>query len=325
MNVFVTGATGYIGQHVVALLAARGDAVRALVRAEGAALPPGVEGIRGDLSDETSLARGAEGCAAAVHLAAMVSFRPADAERLLAVNAEGTRRFLAAARRAGVRRAVVASSACTVGLSRHPEDVLDEESPLDERLLAHNVYLRSKVLAERHARDAAAAGFHVSIVNPTTVYGPGDARLNSGTLVLGVARRAWLPSPPGGSNVVDVSDVAEGIVAALARGAAGRRYILGGENLPFRRILETIAVAVGRRPVFVPLPRWGRLPAGLAMRLAARVSGNRLLTPQIIEDTFLFKYFSSARAARELGWRAKRPFAETAAAAWRYYQEVGLA
>ena len=171
----------------------------------------------------------------------------------------------------------------------------------------------------------AARDQNVVIVNPTTVYGPGDWSLNSGTLVLQVAHSRVLPVPPGGSNVVDVDDVVSGILAAGEGGQSGRRYVLGGANLTFGAIVSTIAGVVGRRPLRVPLPRWMRGPMAAVAWLGSRLAGGRFLTPQIISDLFAFKYYSSARAREELGWEAHCPFREAVERAWVFYREAGLA
>ncbi len=316
MNVFVTGATGFIGRRLVRRLVDDGHSVRVLVRGVADGLPSAVETVRGDLLDD-SLGGAGEGCERLYHLAALVTFDSRLRADLLAVNGEGTVRLLAAAERWGVERTVVVSSACTLGLSDAAERVLDESSPLDPRLAARNPYLESKLAAERAARGAV-------VVNPTTCYGPGDRSLNSGTLVKKVAEGSVLPVPPGGSNVVDVDDVVEGILLAGDRGRVGERYVLGGSNLAFAEIMETIAEAVGRRPRWVPVPRASRPLFGAAAWMLGKLTGSRFLTPQIVEDLFAFKYYSSDKARRELGYAPRFTFAESVGRAWKFYTENGL-
>lgn len=325
MRAFVTGATGFIGRRLVDRLNQAGDDVTALVRSDAQELPGRAVAVVGRLEDgPDKLAVAMAGCDALFHLAAMVTFDPRRLPELLRVNAEGTRTVLSAAAKAGVARTVLVSSACTMGLSLRAADVLDEESPLDPRLEQRNPYMRSKRLAEEYAAEAARAGQWVATVNPTTVFGPGDRSLNSGTIVRQVAQAAAMPAPPGGSNVIDVDDVVDGILAAAERGRPGRRYILGGDNLPFREIIERIASVIGRRPLLVPLPRNARLPMTAAAWLVQRATGSRLITPQIVSDTFAYKFYSSRRAEAELGWRAKRSFTSTLAAAWDYYRRENL-
>lgn len=325
MRAFVTGATGYLGRRLVAALLRDGCDVAALVRRDGHGLPAAVRTCRGSLEGEIdSFAQMLRGRTVLFHLGAKISFDPAARRDLLRVNGEGTRRILAAAREAGVQRCIVVSSACTIGLSHDPDDVLDETSPTDPRLERRNPYLHSKRLAEDVAVTAAAKGQHVVIVNPTTVFGPGDRSLNAGTLVRQVATARVVPVPPGGSNVVDCDDVIDGILAASRRGVSGRRYILGGANLRFDEILRHIAEVIGRRPLFIPLPRAARLPMAAAAWCVQRAVASQLITPQIVSDTFAYKFYSSRRAEQELGWRARRGFARTLAAAWDYYTREGL-
>ena len=325
MRVFVTGATGFIGGRLVEHLTCAGHEVTALVRSEASGLPDSVAIVRGRLEDDVdTLGRAMCGHDVLFHLAACISFDPRRLPELLRVNAEGTDRVLAAARRGSVSRTVVVSSACTIGLAGRADCVLDEETPFDSRLADRNPYLRSKHVCEQHAVTAARAGQWVSIVNPTTVFGAGDRSLNSGTLVHKTATSRVMPVPPGGSNVVDVDDVAAGIAAAAERGRSGVRYILGGDNLRFSQIVDRIAAVVGRRPRLIRLGSAMRLPMSAAAWVVQRLTGSDLITPQIIADTFAFKFYSSDRARTELGWEARCDFGTSVSAAWDYYQRHGL-
>jgi dihydroflavonol-4-reductase len=325
MHAFVTGASGFIGRRLVEQLARQGHLVTALLHRDAQELPAGVRTVKAALEDGPGkLAEAMAGHDVVFHLAAQVSFDPRRLPDLLRVNGEGTRTVLTAARQAGAARTVVVSSACTIGLSDRADRVLDEETPFEPRLEARNPYLRSKRVAEAYAADAARAGQWVTVVNPTTVFGPGDRSLNSGTLVRQVAESPAVPVPSGGSNVVDVDDVVNGIVAAAQHGRPGRRYILGGVNLLFREIVDRIVAVMGRRPVLVPLPAAARWPMMTAAWLVQRVMNSRLITPQIISDTFAYKFYSCRRAEAELGWRATRDFTTTLAAAWEYYRHEGL-
>ncbi|HVP12471.1 MAG TPA: NAD-dependent epimerase/dehydratase family protein [Phycisphaerae bacterium] len=325
MHAFVTGASGFIGRRLVQQLVRQGHRVTALLHRDAQELPTAVATVRSALEDGPGrLAEAMAGHDTVFHLAAQVSFDPRKLPELLRVNGEGTQAVLAAAREAGVARTVVVSSACTIGLSDRADRVLDEDVPFELRLETRNPYLQSKRVTEAYAVEAAQRGQWVTIVNPSTVFGPGDRSLNSGTLVRQVALSPAVPVPPGGSNVVDVDDVADGIVAASLRGQPGRRYILGGVNLRFREIVDRIAGVIGRRPILIPLPSAARYPMTLAAWLVQRVTGSRLITPQIINDTFAFKFYSSHRAEAELGWQAKRDFTATVAAAWEYYRHENL-
>ena len=324
VKVFVTGATGFIGRRLVERLHREGSEVIALVRNECHGLPQGVRATRGDVRVPDSLGECGLGCDRLYHLAAIITFDPRRRDELLRVNGQGTASVLSLARHWNVRRTVIVSSACTVGLSYAKDHVLDEESPLAAGLAESNPYLESKLATERAAL-AAARDQAVVVVNPTTMYGPGDWTLNSGTLLLKIARSKVMPIPPGGGNVVDVDDVVEGILAAGERGQSGHRYVLGGENLSFAQIFHTIAEVVHHQPLFVPLPRWMRGPTATAAWAAGRVIGSRFLTPQIVGDLFAFKYYSSRRAKQELRWASQFSFRQSVERAWEFYRQEGLA
>lgn len=324
MKVLITGATGFIGRRLAARLQRDGVEVIALVRDSQHGLPEGVRPVYGDILSPESLADYGQGCDRLFHLAALITFDPRKRRELIKVNSEGTAFILEAARRWKVKRSVVLSSACTIGLSYTPHHIMAEDSPLPEGLIEANPYMESKILAEREAISAAREQ-EVVVVNPTTVYGPGDWRLNSGSLVLMIAGSVVLPVPPGGGNVVDVDDVVEGIVAAGERGKSGHRYIIGAENLKFQQIFKIIAKAVGRSPVRIPIPGCMRMPVSVVAGLAGQMFGGRFLTPQIVSDLFAFKFYSSARAQQELGWSPRYTFQESVERAWAFYCQKGLA
>jgi dihydroflavonol-4-reductase len=177
---------------------------------------------------------------------------------------------------------------------------------------------------ESIARSFALGGLDVVVVCPTTVYGPGDRTLNSGTLIGRIARGGVIPVPPGGCNVVDVRDVASGVVAALRRGRSGERYVLGGWNLTFREVFRTVASVTAASPLLVPIPAAARQPAMLAARLLQLVRDNPLLAPDLIGNLFGYKHACSDKARGELGWTAARPFRRSVEDAWTFYRREGL-
>jgi dihydroflavonol-4-reductase len=323
VKAIVTGATGFIGRRLVGRLREEGTEVVAVVRTDRHGLPEGVQTVCGDILSPESLKDIRGEYDYLYHLAAMITFDAKKREDLIRVNGQGTLNILEAAKRWSVRRSVVVSSACTMGLSYSQDHVLDEEAPVVQKLVKANPYMESKLVAEKEAAYAAEDQT-VVIVNPTTAYGPGDWTLNSGTMVTKIARSAVVPIPPGGSNVVDVDDVVQGILLAGERGQSGHRYILGGENLSFAQIFFTITSVVGRRPLMVYLPRWMRKPMSVSAWVAGWVVGSRFLTPQIIGDMFAFKYYSSRRAEQELGWSQRYSFRDSIERAWSFYQREGL-
>lgn len=275
MRAYVTGASGFIGGHVVAELRERGAEVR--------------EDFV-DLSDGAGLERAMRGCNAVFHLAALYSFdgKPAELRR---VNVDGTRNVLAAARRAGVGRVVHTSTCATCGPVPGRQATELDAPPAWELSVP---YKATKIAAERVAQEAARDGMDVVIVNPTTPVGEGDRRPTpTGAMVRGVAGgryRAYLGTT--GVNLVDVRDVARGHLLAHERGVAGEKYILGGEDMPLRDAFALIARVAGR-----PRPRV-RVP--LAAARAAAAAG--LLNRHQVTLARLPAYFSWEKARHELGY-----------------------
>ncbi len=242
-RVFLTGASGFVGSHVLRELLDAGYRVRALARTAGAqAAQPfddRAERVEGDLRSTGAFARALAGCRYLVHCAALYSFAPRDREQIRAVNVDATASLLAAARLAGVERVVLTSSSATLG---HAE----------------GAYHRSKA-----EQELAAFAGRVPVVAllPTAPVGPGDWKPTpTGRLVLDFARGKVAARAPGegGMNLVPVEDVARAHVAALRDGRAGERYVLGGENLAMDEIWQMLADVTGR-----PMPAW-RAPYALA-------------------------------------------------------------
>lgn len=307
MRALVTGASGFVGAHVARALGERGADVRALCRAEPPDFARVAEHVAVDVRDRDAVVRAVAGCEVVFHAAALYSYDRDDREAMRQVNVEGTRIVLDAATRAGVRRVVVTSSATTCG-PVHGRVADEHDRPSRGQLRV--AYKRTKLEAERVALDAAAQGIDVVVVNPTAVVGRGDRRPTpTGRMIAGVASgqiRAYAPGA--GLNVVAAADVADGHVLALERGRPGRRYILGGENLPLRELFARIAAAAGRPAPRIPVP-WGvALSAAHVASLGARAL--RLPQPGLLKlDEVrlagIAEFFSSARAEQELGYRAR--------------------
>lgn len=310
MKALVTGATGFVGAAVArALLGARWQ-VRVLARQGSdrrnlSGLE--VEVARGDLMDFDSIAAAAAGCEAVFHVAADYRLGARDPSQLYRNNVEGTRNLLNAARRAGVRRVVYTSSVATVGI---PNDGTpgDERTPTTlDAMIGH--YKRSKYLAEEVVREAASAGASVVIVSPSTPVGPGDVKPTpTGQLVLDAATGRMPAYVDTGLNIVHVDDVAAGHLLAYERGLPGERYILGGEDMTLREILELVAGLVGRKPPRIRLPYGLVLPIAYLAEGYARLSGHTgRITLEGVRMSRKRMYFSSAKAERELGYRWRPP------------------
>jgi len=303
MRVLVTGATGFVGSHIVRALGEMGHQAVALHRASSrldALAGVTYESALGDVTDLDSLRAAAAGCDWVLHVAAVAAYWRTDTAKMFEVNVGGTRNVLQAAREAGVKRVVFTSSAAAVGL-RADGQLADETLPFNLPPDAFP-YGYSKALAEVECIQAVRDGQDVVIVNPVVVLGPGDLNMISGDFILQMKRFSWtLPVPPGGVAVIDVRDVARMHIAAARQGRTGERYILGAVNYPYADWFNLIADVVGvPRPGF-PVPGW-LLP--IVADVIDRLRAAGITVPIDGNQTRLGKehiYFDFSKAWDELG------------------------
>lgn len=308
MQVFLTGATGFVGRHVLRAYAAEGAKLRVLTRSTSnlSALEDvgGVDVVRGDLRNVNDLRSAIEGCDAIVHVAADYRLWVQDSEEMYAVNVGGTKELLRMARELGVKRVVYTSSVATMGF-KTDGTIVDEETPVGLRnMIGH--YKRSKFLAEQEAIQAAQSGQQVIILNPTTPIGPGDAKPTpTGRIVVDFLNRRFPAYVDTGLNLVDVVEVARMHVVGLTCGMPGERYILGGENLTLKQILDRMSAITG-----LPSPT-RKVPHAIAMAFAffdENITGRLLgreprATVEAVRMGRKMMFASSARATRDLGFK----------------------
>ncbi len=310
MKAFVTGATGFVGSHVAQELAALGAELRLLVRPTSPTR--NIESLKaervvGELGDTAALRAAMSGCDAAFHIAADYRLWTRDAADVVAMyrsNVEGTRSVIEAARQAGVKRIVYCSTVATMGFTANGRPA-DENSPvrLDD-MIGH--YKRSKFLAEQVALEAGKSGGDVVIVNPTAPVGEQDVKPTpTGRIILDFLKRQFPAYVDTGLNLVDVREVARGHIAALGKGRPGERYILGGENLTLKQILDKLAAITGLAAPRVKLPYVVALAAGVGDTV---VTGRILRRePRVSLDAVRIgrkkMWVTSVKAERELGWR----------------------
>lgn len=321
-RVFLTGATGFIGGHVLTALRDAGYPVRALVR-PGGHLPAagGCEVVEGDVLQSGALVPLLEGCDALIHVAGAYSFAPRDRATLRAVNVGGTRGILEAARLAGVRRAVVTSSSSTVGPMRDGRPATEADWAPPER---HSAYHASKIEQER---AALAARLGPVLVLPTAPVGAGDHRPTpTGAMVLDYLRGRMVGAVDGGLNLVDVADVALAHVRALEHGRPRERYLVGGENLDLIEVWRLLAGICDRRAPRLRVPHGVAIAAGWADELRCRLRPQaRPVAPLEGARMARHRYFvDDGKARRELGHQP-RPVADALERAVAWYRERALA
>jgi dihydroflavonol-4-reductase len=300
----VTGGTGFLGSHLVKMLVARGEKVRVLARG-GGEIPAGAEKIVGDVVEDLAtgvpLQKALEGCDKIYHLAGFVSRDPEDGQRMMRVHIDGTRRLLDAA--AG-RRIVVASTSGTIAVSKHPEPIPDESWPYATELVSNWPYYLSKIYQEKLALSSE----NVVVVNPTLLLGPGDERNSSTGDVKKFLRKEIPIVPPGGINFVDARDAAAATIAAMEKGRAGERYLLGGPNWTLAEYFGRLERASKVRGPRLKLPDKIALHATSFLEHAYKALHKQAPVDRIsVEMSQVFWYCDSSKAERELGFVSRDP------------------
>jgi dihydroflavonol-4-reductase len=307
MKVFLTGATGFVGSHVAHAFAAQGARLRLLIRPtsrldnlEGLS----AETVTGDLRNPDTFRSALGDCDVLVHVAADYRLWVRDPQAMYAANVDGTRNLLALARELGVTKAVYTSSVATMGF-REDGTIVDENTPVSlDDMVGH--YKRSKYLAEQEAIAASHNGQHVIVLNPTTPIGANDIKPTpTGQIVVDFLNRKFPAYVDTGLNLVDVDEVARMHVAAVERGRPGERYILGGENLSLKQILDKMSAITG-----LPSPTM-KVPHSVAMAFAffdetitGRLRGKEpRATMEAVRMGKKKMFASSAKAERDLGFR----------------------
>jgi dihydroflavonol-4-reductase len=307
VRVFITGATGFVGGHVARQYAAEGACLRLLTRQTSrldSLTGIDAEMVEGDLRDPEKLRSALSGCDALVHVAADYRLWVRDPEQMYAANVDGTRELLKLAREVGIKRVVYTSSVATMGF-KADGTIVNEDTPVAlADMIGH--YKRSKFLGEQQAMRAAKAGQHVMILNPTTPIGPGDAKPTpTGRIIVDFLNKKFPAYVDTGLNLVDVTEVARMHVAALERGMPGERYILGGENLTLKQILDRMSAIAG-----LPSPK-RKVPHAIAMAFAffdetitGKFRGKEpRATVEAVRMGKKMMFASSAKAERELGFQ----------------------
>ncbi len=308
MKVFVTGGNGFIGSRVVRQLHAQGHEVRCLLRESSKThridkVP--FERHIGDVRDVDSLVAGMADCDGVIHLASISSWDMIRSPLMRVVVIDGTRNVLEAARRAGNLRTVFVSSCAALNGTREP--VVMDESTVFELDPAVYIYAGAKHEAEAICAEYAEGGLPVITVNPCEVYGPEDDDLITASYLLDTLKDWPAMSLYGGTAVAHVEDIAQGIILALEKGRGGERYILGGENLHVREVIEMTLQAGGQKKFILQLPN--RVTKAVIKGMA-KLRLPTPVIPDIVDYGTLFWFVDCSKATEELGYRY-RPAKET--------------
>ena len=324
MTTLVTGASGFLGSHVARQLVARGEDVRVLLRPSStnrAIADLSLEYVTGDLRDPASLDRAMKGAKRVFHVAADYRLWARRKQEIYDSNFGGTKNLLEAARRSGVERLIYTSTVATIAVDRpqHPNEFTDAKL---EEMVGH--YKRSKWMAEQEALKAAKAGLPVIVVMPTTPVGPWDWKPTpTGKIILDFLNGKMPGYVETGLNFVGVEECAAGHLLAAEKGKVGERYLLGGENLTLKGMLDMLSRITG-----LPTPKL-KVPHGLALGVAyANTVFSRLIgrAPGIpVEGVKIARHMmfvDCSRAQRELGFEAG-PVSAALERAVRWYEANG--
>lgn len=313
VDVLVTGATGFLGSHLLERLAADGDVVTAT--RHSSSIPDDVDAdVRWkqmDVLDEESVQEAVAGHDRVYHLAG-TGLQSSDERTVRAVNEIGTRNVVEACIDAGIERLVFTSTAGT----RRTDGIADETdvaSPI-------GVYQQSKAAAERIVDASVDRGLEAITVHPTSIFGPGDEQFTSRFFTLASDPKLFA-HPPGGASFVGVEDVADGLVRAMNRGEPGEHYLLGGENLRYREALGTIAEVIGGSAPKLTVPTALVRAMGPIAGVVNRRTGRRIFPfntemSKLATDTH---FYDCSKAQAELGYDY-RPFRETVLPAWEWFR-----
>ncbi len=322
----VTGVSGFVGSAVARALAARGERLRGVARGSSDATNlndfPG-EMAEADLRDFASVRRAMEGASTLYHVAADYRVWAPDPEDIVRNNLAMTQAVMKAALEAGVKRVVYTSSVATI--LPLGGGAADETRPARPEQ-ATGAYKRSKVVAERLVeRMVAEQGLNAVIVNPSTPIGPRDVKPTpTGRIIVEAANGGMPAYVDSGLNLVHVDDVAQGHLLAAETGRVGERYILGGQDVALSAMLGEIARILGRKPPKIELPVAPLFPLAWAAEQWARISGREpFITLDSLRMARHHMYYTSAKAERELGYRA-RPYPEALADALDWLGAQGM-
>ncbi len=327
MKVLVTGASGFVGQWLCRDLIKRGFEVRALVRElRPAGLnhdAPAGDFVIGDILEPSTLKSALKGIEIVFHLAGFIGYKKSDRAKLEQVNVNGTANVISACKVSGCRRLVHFSSVATVGASFNGHEPLNENSPYN--LADLNLgYFETKRRAENLVIAACRSGeIDAVILNPSNIYGPGDAQKGSRSTQLEVARGKFPFYTSGGVSIVHIEDVVAATIRASEVGKNGERYILSGENIAIKKLFQMIAEAAGVKPPGMYLPNLAVLLLANLSEVFESIGRKGLVSSESARASILYHWFDHAKATKELNFHP-RPAREAINESVKWMRNQGL-
>ncbi|NTW82885.1 MAG: SDR family oxidoreductase [Chlorobiaceae bacterium] len=326
-KILVTGATGFIGSRLVEKLVSTSDQIFVLVRKTSdlsalADVRSKIQLVYGDITDRASVEAAMPGMDYVYHTAGITYMGDRKNDQLYKINVDGTRNILQAAAAAGVKRVLHVSSITAVGISHN-------RKPVDETVKwnfdsIRLEYARTKHLAELEVAEAVRKGLDCVIVNPAFVFGAGDLNFNAGRLIKDVYNHLLPFYPMGGICVIDIEIVAETLITAMAKGRTGERYLIGGDNVSYKQLVDTISKVTGAPRILLPLPFWmGKILKSALDRFKNRNKVSKLFNLSMFRVASEFLYFDSSKAIRELGMR-QEPHEKSIRSAYDWYRKRNM-